>query len=392
MDKPSTLARRSGLMPGKRLAALRRQQTAYIPGGLERLGLRYWRWLYRHQLRRSGRRVAVTMNRNRKNAITMAGLAGLGSALAAGYTEYLLQDWPMLDRLLVVTAVGAAGSGLELVALFFITIQAGWRQAALLGASPDDAVHGTELKETAASLVVRAALELPDPPYQLLGHAPRRITMRHGLFYTILLYKLRVAGTNFLLKRLLALVAPQWYLLSCFVVVPVTVLWNYDMMRTMLRETNVRIAGFLSAKQFVQQLEPALAQPATAHLLLRTMATVLYTSPRPHPNVAMLLSMAHDTAGLPALEAPASREVLVQQLRQARPQPRGLAARVLAFCIALDGKVSQGEREIIQGIFDGEETQEVMRYTSGLAASLRSGHRAVVFEQAEEAEGKAARY
>jgi hypothetical protein len=294
-------------------------------------------------------------------AILWAAVAGALSAtacaLAAIYAP-AMEHHPVQHWALVLSAMGFA-TLVEITYLYWLSLRAVREMAKAAGLR----VHtSSELDEAVALALARAALELPSPPYNLLDVDPHREASRLGLIAASLLYKAKIALTNFLLKAVVRSVMGRTVTRAMleWVALPVTALWNALVMYQVLQEARLRVMGpsaalllaewILSQPTGVQSAGPKAT--AKRRLVLQAIGTSIVANREAHPNVVALSRRL-------ALGAQLSREVdwggragFLNDLRQADEEDRMAALRTLIAVAILDGKVTRREQRWLERCFE----------------------------------------
>lgn len=205
--------------------------------------------------------------------------------------------------------------------------------------------------EMFASVLARAALEIPNPPRPLFGIDPQREASKTRLVLATIFYKAKVGVSNFLLRRVLVRVFGRAGLRSWipFISVPVTACWDAFVCRRALREARLRAMGPSAAVEIVEQLLVGRTEvSASLHeVLMRSVGAAVVRSADFHPNlVAMVEALQRrlGTRDIPALDDSRRALALLPGL-PADEQRLGL--QMLAIACAFDGRVRAKEWDLL---------------------------------------------
>jgi hypothetical protein len=184
-------------------------------------------------------------------AATAGALSGSASAGAAIWARRFLGPegaaHSSADALRFWGTVGCAtlvASAFEIGFLYWDALRSVHRMATAAGLKLSQQELSRDQREIALALA-RAALELPNPPHSELGVDPRRESIRWILALASLLYKAKIALTNFLFKGVLRSLIGQSLATAALelVTVPVTAIWNAVVCWYVVREARLRAMG-----------------------------------------------------------------------------------------------------------------------------------------------------
>lgn len=336
---------------------------------LEKFGVNYLHRLDRRADEKDENRLAIHIltdeDRNKMKRIERASswkiaFAGAFSAALSVLAFYLampiLERSPepsirdMLEFYAWVGGVTLVATGLEIFYIYIESIRATQRLAKIAGLElfPD----GTPESAT-AYILVRAALELPNPPATDLGLDHHRESSKWMILAATLIYKIKIFATNviarLILRRLMGrVVARVWLEL---IAIPVTAAWNYAVARVVLREARVRTLGPSFAREFVDKLKEDAAHfsaPAREALLQAVGANIVRTVD-PHPNLVLLFRLLAEVFEIdPKSETEFdSSEALLANLANLTPMEQGYVLKVLEAATLIDGRMRRREIQLI---------------------------------------------
>lgn len=336
---------------------------------LERVGLTYFeRRSARTEKIESGDAVHILNAAERKalgrvtnGAIGRAALIGALSSIAAGLAEVFANDtvgehvpaeqqsavayWAIVLSVTIFAAVA------EIAFLYWDTLRSVHelsRQAGLglfHGKKGDDDVM-------VATVLARAALELPNPIENRWGINPRRESNKWMLLVASLLYKAKVGLTNFLFKalirRMLGRVLLRQALTNAlpFVAVPVTAAWNGIVAWRVMREARLRAMGPSAIRELLEIVFTDVPEidEASRVASLRAVGAAIVRTQDLHPN---LLSLFDQVAAKAKYEGKAELDdpgEFLRSLPTLKPETRRLAIQVLAIACIVDGQLARKEK------------------------------------------------
>lgn len=345
--------------------------AAEPPPFLQRLGVR---WVHRRERRlgaparqidahRLDAAEQAELRKIQRNLIVRAAIVGALSGLVAAVTEIQvdanmpLPDDPSAGELArywgIVGGVAVVGGILEVVYLYVASLQAVHAIARTAGiplfrSGTDDAdVPASPMAEA----LVRAALELPNPPPHEHAIDPLREAPRWRSVIVGLLYKAKIGLTSFLIKLILRraigrAVLRVWLV---FVGVPVTAFWNGLVAYIVIREARLRAIGPSAARRFCDLLDvdENAHDPEFRELAWRAVAASVVRTHELHPNVLALLEELERRLGLPEAKELDDTQRFLHRLSETGPVARRVAVRLLCVAAILDGRMTRDERRLL---------------------------------------------
>lgn len=349
------------------------------PGFLERTGVQYYRRLAAARSRPTGSVTrlddlppdTVLQTRTRNTAVGAALLAaGFGMASSAVPVWFELRYFHQIDAGAYYSAwlaITLSCTLLEFVALFWLSLQAVHRIAAITGHRPEEDDPYLPGDDAVPNLLARAALELPDPVVRYLGVDPLKQISRPRLLLVGVLYKAKVVLTSvaakFILQRLggkfVSRVGLAW------VSVPVTALWNAIVMYRVAQEARLRLYGHRLAyylveevmtDDFIRRLSPAAREGA-----IRAISTMLVMTQSHHPNMLMLLYQFSRDLAVHDQNNYDDWPVFLAVLQSVSPGERGFLLDLLCIAAAFDGHLSRLERRQLPQAFGAQSADYLAR-------------------------------
>lgn len=297
-----------------------------------------------------------------RNAIARAAMAGAVSSIIAGVAEVYANDtvgdhvpaeqqnaiafWAIVIGFTVLAAIA------EIAYLYWDTLRSVHELSRQAGLGLFHGQRGDH--QMVATVLARAALELPNPLENRWGINPRRESSKWRLLVASLLYKAKVGITNFLFKalirRMLARVLLRQTLANLlpFLAVPVTAAWNGYVCWRVMREARLRAMGPSAIKELVQLIfadHPQLDEAGRVAALRAVGAAIVRTQDL-HPNT---LALFDEVAALAKYEGNEELDDPGQFLRSLpglSPENRRLAVQVLGIACIVDGQLARKEKAL----------------------------------------------
>lgn len=220
------------------------------------------------------------------------------------------------------------------------------------------AVAGLELfpmggdNSSVALALVRAALELPNPPDDLEGVNPRREISKFRFLVGTLIYKLKATATNFILKALIRRIVGRsaFRTLIEFVAVPVYAAWNAVICYWVLRQARIRAMGPSAAAEFLSQiLQDAGQLDEHAQLaVFRAAGAAIVRTVDLHPNHIAMMQLIERRLGDPGGAQLDDSRLFLEHLATLTPAAQVIALRVLVMASIIDGRIAPRERQLLK--------------------------------------------
>ncbi len=318
-------------------------------------------------------------------AVAWAAFIGFMSGVASGVAEVLGDPWydaesSFFDNWryhLLVHGVTIAATLAEVWALYAVGLRAAHDVAFAAGfgvgtAADEDA---EPLDRAVAVALVRAALELPNPPGNPFGVNPYRELPKWRVFLAVILYKLKITVTTFILRTLLARASTRagvkaWL---AFVSAPVTAVWDGLVMWLVLRQVRLRIIGTSAARSLISDI----AGPAEAlsldvrEAMAFAVASAIVRSSELHPNHAALMWLLPiEAAEIENLDGP---HRLIASLDKLTESERALVMQVFGLAMIIDGRLDRRERRLWRTVGERFGTAVDEKALAALGRDLTAG-------------------
>jgi hypothetical protein len=338
------------------------------PSRLERQGLRFFQRLSEryprnfspddiHVLNPAERQRLKTLQRD---AVIRAGIAG-GVSAALGVVAGILLE-PMLLGLGdaapwevwlpyfgLVTGISVLVTFIEIGFLYWDALRTVHRISAVAGLE----LFPTRSEGASVALaLVRAALELPNPPDDLEGVNPRREISKFRFLIGTLIYKLKATATNFILKALIRRIVGRsaFRTLIEFVAVPVYGAWNALICYWVLKQARIRAMGPSAATEFLAViLRDAGRLDEHAQLaIFRAAGAAIVRTVDLHPNLVSFMQIIERRLGDPGELQIDDSQLFLDHLATLPPSAQVIALRVLVVASIIDGRIALREKELLE--------------------------------------------
>lgn len=300
------------------------------------------------------------LKRLQNQAVIRAAIAG-GLSAGLGVVAGLLLE-PMLLGLgdaapwevwlpyfALVTGISVLVTLMEIGFLYWDALRTVHRIAAVAGL---DLFPMRSESSAVALALVRAALELPNPPDDLAGVNPRREISKIRFLLGTLVYKLKATATNFLLKAIIRRIVGRsaFRALIEFVAVPVYGAWNAVICYWVLRQARIRAMGPSAATEFLEAiLRDAGQLDEHAQLaIFRAAGAAIVRTVDLHPNLVALMEIIKRRLGDPGGERLDDSRLFLEHLAGLTPDAQVIALRVLVVASIIDGRIAAREQQLLE--------------------------------------------
>lgn len=334
---------------------------------LERVGVSYFQQLSRgvrvvdedgvHLL---NERELRALKATERGAIARAALAGALSALISAVAEVQVAGWLGAESIgLKIEGWGVVGgatvvaSVLEIGYLYWDGLRSVHRLSVVAALDLFKDPH--EEQQAVARALVRAALELPNPPRGLYDLDALHETSRVELMVTSLVYKLKTGISSFLLKALVRRALGRTVLRSYlqailpFIAVPVTALWNGVVAWLVVREARLRVIGPSAARHLCGLILGGVSLSEEGkELLLRAVACSVIKTGDLHPNLVALLREVARCVGESSAISLGNSDQFLEMLARAPQAEAVLVLRLLGVAAVIDGRITRSEQAFLR--------------------------------------------
>lgn len=310
----------------------------------------------------------------------IGGLSAMTAAIAAVYAERWFAD-DKVQYWLLFGGVSILSAMLEVGFLYFDALRAVHRISSVCDV---ELFPENEERSRMAGVMVRAAMELPNPPDRDPYVNPFRRASKLRVLTGVLLYKGKILVTNALAKVVVRKVfvrgaARAWLE---FVAVPVTAIWNAVVCFWVLRQARIRAIGPSALMQVLPGLL-ARVDGKEAEAAQRAVGCCVLASRDLHPNHVVMLEMMRQQSGLHVSEKADDHAEFLNNLQDLNERDRGVVLDFYVLAIVVDGRISRGEKRLLEDALMIHGVEPVPGRLKQVQKSFRKGHGVPSFYTAE---------
>ncbi len=354
----------------------------------EKLGIRYFKHLYRkvkaeHYIHIEGlpsdKIMQVIVQNITLNSLFIAFLVGALTTVPAVLIEiWYKTTMDTAHYYMLLGSVTLVMLIIELGVLYWLGLHAVHTLATITGhyqLEPDPTIP---LEYQVERMLVRSALELPDPVVSYLGIDPTKNLSQKRVMLAGLLYKAKVILTSVILKLLLRKVAGRFGVRMGFVWVsiPVTAFWDAWVMLHVIKDARLRLFGYQLSLYIIREIltEDFLSRltPQTRLAAIRAVASVMVMANRYHPNNMLLLIRLSDNLRIKEEGDYDNWQKFLEALKAAGEKERKFLLSLLAVAAAFDGKISKKERHYLPMAF-ADQTENYFHSIEEMIDLLEDG-------------------
>lgn len=233
--------------------------------------------------------------------------------------------------------------------------------------------------EALPNMLVRAALEVPDPVIRYLGIDPLKYIPKSKLVLASVLYKAKVILSSLVIKYILvrlfgkggSRLGFQW------VAIPVTGIWDAVVIYRVAKEARLRLFGNRLARHIADEIiRPELMDnlsPKAREGAIRAVATTMVLSQNVHPNMLVLLVKMSETFAIDGRHEYDNWDDFLTVLGEVTEPERYFLLDLLCVSAAFDGHLSRLEKLHLPEAF-AEHTDVYMKRVDELIDALLNGH------------------
>lgn len=339
------------------------------PPLMERLGMRYFQRLSAkyphnfspdeiHVLNKSERK---QLRRIQRNNIIRAGVAGGISAGLSVVASVMLEepmlgpnssDLPFMEQIWYLGAVmgiSTVFTSLEIAYLYWDALRSVHRLSTTAGL---DLFPENSGDAVIATVLVRAALELPNPPDEVDGINPRREVSKIRLLIGTLVYKLKATATNFVIKALMRRVVGRagfrtWMEVTS---VPVFAFWNALIAWWVIKQARIRAMGPSAVKEYTDIIFRDMGSIGSKAQIesFQAVGSAVVRSVDLHPNLIALMEALEGKFGNPGEIVLDDSHLFLDHFGDLVPNEQDFVLRILILASIIDGKLKYRERKLLK--------------------------------------------
>lgn len=287
------------------------------------------------------------VNRISRKGIILSSLVGIACVFPTVWVDVYFTNSPLMVHYGWVAGVTLVSVLIEFYILFLIALKAVHEVSALINlhATNSELEQGSLFSVT--NILARAALELPDPEFKILGIDPFVRVPKKNLFILGLLYKAKIFVTNFILKYGLKAIAGSsvWGIPVLYEAVPVEAFWNSVVIERVVHEARLRLFGFALSHQISKNVlhDHILEQlsPEARTGCLRAIGNAVVMAQNYHPNMIILLLRFKDLLHENEEQQYDDWDLFLDTLNKVSPRERLFLLDLFTLSAAFDGRLSR---------------------------------------------------
>lgn len=353
------------------------------PALLERFGV-YYLDLFRKKesthraFDQSDKRLSADVRHISGKGIVLSALIGL---ICVWPTVYVLQWWqqdPWWARYAWLGVVNGISILIEFYVLFLIALRAVHEVSDLINIRSHDYDFLKSGPFSITHILSRAALEIRDPEWRILGIDPFKRVSKKNLLLLGLLYKCKIILTNFAAKWILQHIAgPTIGGISInYIALPVECFWNGAVLLRVVKEARLRLFGFALCNELADRIirDRTLSRlsPSARISCMRAIGNAVVLARNYHPNMIVLALRFQHLLELHKDHRYDDWELFLQALREVTAEERLFLLNLFTLAVAFDGRISAVEQQNMKAAYGADYDHYQPRLLK-LTAALHAG-------------------
>jgi hypothetical protein len=326
------------------------------PPLLERFGV-YYLDLFRkkdlthHAFDLSDGQLAASVRRISIKGIVLSALTGLACVWPTVYIGVLRQQDPWYIQYAWTGAVTLVSILIEFYLVFLIALRAVHEVSELINMRSHKADFLQAGPFSITHILSRAALEIQDPEWHILGIDPFKRVSKKDLLLLGLLYKCKIILTNFIAKWiLLHTLGPSINGVSInYIALPVECFWNAMVLQRVVKESRLRLFGFALCNEVADHIlrDQSLHRlsPAAKTGCMRAIGNAVVLARNYHPNMIVLALRFQHLLHLQKDHRYDDWDLFLQTLRSVSEKERFFLLNLFTLAVAFDGRISHVEMD-----------------------------------------------
>jgi hypothetical protein len=245
----------------------------------------------------------------------------------------------------------------ELLLLYWLTLQSIYALLHLIGKYPnrDKSIPKAYMIDR---VLIRAALELEEPILEYMGVDPRKKLSKAELFFMAFLYKLKVALSSFVAKKVLKAVLPRLGARTAvmpFVGVFIVAFWDAYVLNRSIKDARLRLFGHYFSRYLIDNIVIKKINNPESQIdiegAVRAIASIMALSKSNHPNNVILLVMLDNYIDSSReIKEPDSLDEYKRYLAKLDEQDQHYLKVLSVITAVLDSKITKEEKEALLSI------------------------------------------
>jgi len=333
----------------------------------EKLGIKYFSYLqkkvedknYQHIKGIPSDRVLKVIAQNTTvNSVIIAFLIGAITTVPAVFFEMTYKhSMPMSEFYIYLSLITVFMLVIELGVLYWLSLKAVYSLANILGYEELEIDPDIPQEYQIEKLLVRTALEIPDPNINYLGIDLQKNMSQKKILLLSLLYKAKVILSSIVLKLLFrklfarfgVRVGLEW------ISIPVTAFWDAFVMAKVIKDAKLRLFGYQLSQFIIHQIltESFLSKlPYNLRITsIRAVASVVVLSRHYHPNNLLILVRLSQNLKVDHEDDYDNWELFIKEFKFLDQKEKDFILALVAIVAAFDGKLSKEEKLFLPKVF-----------------------------------------
>jgi hypothetical protein len=267
---------------------------------------------------------------------------------------------------------------IEFYLLFVIALRAVHEVSELINMRSHDADFLKSGPFSITNILSRAALELQDPEWHILGIDPFKRVSKKNLLLLGLLYKCKIILTNFIAKWILLHTAgPTIGGISInYIALPVECFWNGAVLLRVVKEARLRLFGFALCQELADRIlrDRTLQRlsPKGRDSCMRAIGNAVVLARNYHPNMIVLALRFQHLLHLYKDQRYDDWTLFLQALREVPAEERYFLLNLFTLAAAFDGRISGVEAKNMRDAY-GADYDHYRPRLMELTAALHAG-------------------
>ena len=310
--------------------------------------------------------------------IVLSALTGLACVWPTVYFAGWWQQDAWYARYAWLGAIYGISILVEFYLLFIIALRAVHEVSELINMRSHDADFLKSGPFSITHILSRAALEINDPEWNILGIDPFKRVSKMNLLLLGLLYKCKIIITNFVAKWvLLDTVGPTIAGISInYIALPVECFWNGAVLLRVVKEARLRLFGFALCNELADRIirDQTLHRlsPAARIGCMRAIGNAVVLARNYHPNVIILALRFQHLLHLQKDHHYDDWDLFLQALREVTAEERIFLLNLFTLAVAFDGRITVAEAKNLKDAY-GMDYDEYRPRLRELTTALHTG-------------------
>ncbi len=354
----------------------------------EKLGIKYFSYLqkkvkdknYTHIKGIPSDRVLKIIAQNTTvNSVIIAFLVGALTTVPAVFFEvFYKSSLETKEFYIYLSLITISMLIIELGVLYWLSLKAVYTLANILGYEELELDFSVPKEYQIEKLLVRTALEIPDPNIKYLGIDLQKNISQKKIIFLGLLYKAKVILSSVVLKLLLRKVLGRFGVRVGFewISIPVTAFWDAFVIAKVIKDAKLRLFGYQLSQFIIHEILTERFLSTMDFQLriisLRAVASVVVLSKHYHPNNLLILVKLSQNLKVDEKDDYDNWEIFLKEFALLNPKEKEYISALTAIVASFDGKLSKEEKLFLPQIYQ-EKTDFYFKKIEDIIQMLEDG-------------------